>query len=245
MDRAGEYRFEIEPYTPETMPLGRLAAYLQQLAILLGEDKGVHLVRLEKGSTILVHRVDVEAIPKIEERAAAVRRGEGAPDAMRAYNGLNRLLREDNGSGVLRENTGAEIIRFPGRKDEVPEFVSLMQQSELDGEVVRVGGVSEWVPVALRSNGETLTGIHARRSVAKPLARHLFEPVRLYGAGRWTRSVAGDWHLERFTVDRFDVLDDRQLSSLVIRLRALPGDDWGNNAVSDLIALRHGELPTQ
>lgn len=245
MERVGEYRFEIEPYTPETMPLGRLAAYLEQLAILLGEDKSVHLVRLESGSTVLVHRVDAEALPKIAERTAAVRRGEGAPDAMRAYKGLNRLLREDNGSGVLLERGGAEIIRFPGRRDEGPEFVSLLQQGELDGEVVRVGGVSEWVPVALQTEGETLTGIHAKRAVAKALAIHLFEPVRLYGAGRWTRTFAGDWRLERFTVDRFDVLEDRPLSSLVIRLRALSGDEWGENAVSDLIALRHDALPTQ
>lgn len=225
------------------MPLGRLAAYLEQLAILLGADQAVHLVRLEPGSTVLVHRVDPEAVPRIEQRTAAIRRGEGTPDAMRAYNGLNRLLREDNGSGVLVETTGAEIIRFPGRSDERPEFVSLVQPGELDGEVVRVGGVAEWVPVALQTDGETLTGIQARRSVAKPLARHLFEPVRLYGTGRWTRSVDGNWHLERFAVDRFEVLDERPLSNLVVRLRALPGGEWGPNAVSDLIALRHGELP--
>lgn len=245
MEGAGEYRFEIEPYTPATMPLGRLAAYLEQLAILLGEDKSVHLVRLEAGSTVLVHQVDAEAIPKIEERTAAVRRGEGAPDAMRAYKGLNRLLREDNGSGVLREKGGAELIQFPGRGDEGLEFTSLMQQGELDGEVVRVGGVSERVPIAIQSGGETLVGIQATRAVAKALARHLFEPVRLYGTGRWTRTVAGDWRLERFTVDRFEALDDRPLSSVVLQLRAISGDEWGENAVGDLIAHRYGALPAQ
>lgn len=164
---------------------------------------------------------------------------------MHAYESLDRLLREDNGSGVLLEGSGTELIRFPGRKDEAPELVSLLQQGELDGDLVRVGGVAEWVPVSLQTDEETQTAIYARRSVAKPLARHLFEPVRLYGTGRWTRSAAGDWRLERFVVDRFDVLGNRPLSSLIVQLRALSGDGWGENAVGDLIALRQGELPAQ
>lgn len=238
MNRGQEYRFRMGAYTPETLPLGRLADYLEELATLLGEDKFVHLLRLEAGSTVLVHKIDVEAVPKVRDRTAAVRRGEGAPDAMRAYRRINRLLREDNGTGVLLEETGAEVIRFPGREDERPEFTSVPQQGELHGEVVRIGGVGESVPVMLQAGGQTLTGIYAKRSVAKPLARHLFEPVRLYGTGRWTRSADGDWQVERFVVDRFDVLDERSLSSLVLALRAVPGGEWGSNAVNDILVHR-------
>jgi hypothetical protein len=241
MDRGEEYRFQMDAYAPETLPLGRLAGYLEELATLLGEGKFVHLLRLEPGSTVIVSRIDAEAVPKVRERTAAVQRGEGPPDAMRAYGRINRLLREDNGAGVLFEETGAEVIRFPGREDERPEFTLVPQQGELDGEVVRVGGVGESVPVMLQAGGQTLTGIYAKRSVAKPLARHLFEPVRLYGTGRWNRSADGDWQLERFVVDRFEVLDERSLSSLVLALRAVPGSEWGSNAVNDMLALRHGE----
>lgn len=242
MDRGEEYRFRMGAYTPETLPLGRLADYLEELATLLGESKFVHLLRIEPGSTVIVSKIDADAVPKVRDRTAAVRRGEAPADAMRAYRQINRLLREDKGTGVLVEQTGAEVIRFPGSNDDRPEFTSVLQQGELDGEVVRVGGIGEWVPIMLQAGGgQTLTGVFARRSVAKPLARHLFEPVRLYGRGRWTRSVDGEWELERFVVDRFDVLDERPLSSLILALRALPSGEWGSNAVSDLLALRHGE----
>ena len=241
MDRGEEYRFRMGAYTPETLPLGRLASYLEELATLLGESKFVHLLRIEPGSTVIVSKIDAEAVPKVRDRIAAVRRGEAPADAMRAYRQINRLLQEDKGTGVLVEETGAEVIRFPGSNDDRIEFTSVPQQGELDGEVVRVGGVGEPVPVMLQVGGQSLTGIYAKRSVAKPLARHLFEPVRLYGSGRWTRSVDGDWQLERFVVDQFEVLDDRPLSSLVLALRALPGGEWGSNAVNDLLALRHGE----
>lgn len=240
MNRGEEYHFRMGAYTPETLPLGRLAHYLEELAALLGEDKSVHLLRLEPGSTVIVSKIDAEAVPKVRDRTAAVRRGEGAPDAMRAYRQINRLLRDDNGTGVLVEETGAEVIRFPGCDDDRPEFASVLQQGELDGEVIRVGGTQEWVPIMLQAGGQTLSGVSARRSLAKPLARHLFEPVRLYGRGHWTRSVDGEWELERFVVDRFEVLDERSLSSLVLALRALPGGEWGSDAVHNILALRHG-----
>lgn len=243
MSKGEEYRFRIDAYTPDTMPLGRLADYLNELATVLGEDKFVHLLRLEPGSTIVVSRIEAEAVPKVRERTAAIRRGEAAADAMRAYRRINSLLQEDNGTGVLVEQTGAEVIRFPGREDERPEFASVPQQGELDGELVRVGGTGDLVPVLLQSGGRTLTGIHAKRSVAKPLAMHLFEPVRLHGVGRWSRSGDGEWQLDRFVVDRFDVLDERPLSSLVLALRALPGAEWGEDALSEILVLRHGEEP--
>jgi hypothetical protein len=34
---AAEYRFRIDAFTPETMPMARLAEYMSQLAQLLGE----------------------------------------------------------------------------------------------------------------------------------------------------------------------------------------------------------------
>ena len=53
-----EYRFEIDAYTPETIPLSRLSQYLGDLARIMGESANVHLVRIEKGSTAPIIRVD-------------------------------------------------------------------------------------------------------------------------------------------------------------------------------------------
>ena len=54
----GEYLFKIEAFTPETMPMARLAKYLTELAAILGESKSVHLIRIESGSTALVHKIE-------------------------------------------------------------------------------------------------------------------------------------------------------------------------------------------
>ena len=40
------YRLKIDAYTPETMPMGRLAEYMADLAVILGERAAVHFVQL-------------------------------------------------------------------------------------------------------------------------------------------------------------------------------------------------------
>ena len=64
MESEHEFQFRINAYTPTTMPLGRLVEYLGELAKILGEDHSIHLVEVDEGSTVLVHKIDAEAVPK-------------------------------------------------------------------------------------------------------------------------------------------------------------------------------------
>jgi hypothetical protein len=240
METGQELRFYMEPYTPETLPLGRLANYLAELAKVLGDDRAVHLIELQEGSTILVNKVDHEAIPKVFARAAAVKRGDAPRDAMDGYRNLNRMLEEDNGSGRLFQPTGAEILDFPGRLTEKPVFSWVEERGEVDGEIARIGGTSDPVPLLLQTADGTLSGCYARRPIAKQLGQLLFEPVRLFGTGYWTRTPAGTWILNRFNVEQFEKLDNEPLSAEILRLRALEFD-WGPDAIADVLKLRHGD----
>jgi hypothetical protein len=234
-----EFRFTIDAYSPETMPMARLAEYIAQLAIILGEVNAVHLVRLEGGGATAVHKVEREAIPKVRDRAASVRRGDGPLEAIRANRKINQLLREDNGVGVLSEDAG-EIIRFPGRELSEEKFESVEQQAAIDGEVIQIGGSNKIVPILLQSEGQELSGCWAPRAVAKRLAARLFEPVRLFGRGRWTRDSEGKWALDHFTVDSFQELRDEPLSKTIAGLRAIAAG-WKDDSVDELLTLRHGE----
>jgi hypothetical protein len=238
-DGGQEFRFRIEAYTPETIPMQRLAEYLHELAAILGETKAVHFVRLEASSTVVVHTVEHEAIPKVRERVTAVARRQGSRDATRAYRTINRMLRADNGTGVLQAPTGAEIIRFPGIQ-EVERFGTVTQQCFMDGEVVRIGGTRERVPITLRSEEELITECYTSRATAKRLAAHLFEPVRLFGNGRFAREDQGSWKLEYFAFENFTQLTDEPLSSVVEALRAIPGGKWGEDTLDELRFIRQG-----
>lgn len=240
MAETEEFRLKIEAYSPDTMPMERLAAYLAELAEMLGETKYVHFVRLESGSTTIVHRIEREAVPKVKSRTATLRRGIGPRDSVRAYRKINRMLREDNGSAVWKEEkTEAEIVVFPGKEDAQETITGVSQRGSIDGEVVRVGGLQSVVPIMLKCEADQLSGCWANKTVAKALARRLFEPVRLFGTGRWNRSDEGTWKLDLFRVDSFVPLRDEPLSKALNELRAIQVD-WRGRPYDELELIRNG-----
>ena len=219
---------KIKAYSPETMPMSRLAEYMTCLAMLLGEKPSVHFLRVDEGSTQLVHRVDYEAIPKVDERLHLVKTGTGPSEAQHAAVEIDKKLAADNASGVLMEEAGAEILPFPGINRFIePEFGPFNEPGTIDGVVIRVGGQTTNVPVHL----ETRTGFesHCRttRDVARNLAKQIFGPeIRCLGIGRWYRDRIGIWEMRNFSISDFSVLDNRALPEVVAELRAVEGSGW-------------------
>lgn len=235
-----EYRFVIDAYTPKTIPMARLAEYMGHLADMFGERASVHFDRLEPGSTVLVSKIEREAVPKVKQRVISVRRREGPSEGMRAYKAINRLLREDDGVGLLKEKQkGATIIRFPGREEAEEAFPAVRQHGSVDGVVVRIGGTDQTVHVTLESENEQITGCYTNRQIAKELGHKLFEPVRLHGRGRWTRDSDGRWALLDFKVESFESLEDKPLSEALAEIRSIK-TEWGHDALTELPIIRHG-----
>jgi len=244
MAGSSEYRLKIDVYTPATIPMARLAEYMQEFAVLLGEAKSVHFVRLEEGSLNVVSAVEREAAPKVENRVLNAKRDEGPREPREAIRAINRKLREDNGIGELLTNTGAQIIRFPGREEtELVSFGAFNEQGSLDGVVIVIGGRSDPVPVHIESLESVIYNCYASRAVARELAKYIFgRELRVHGIGRWLRSEAGKWQLERFIIGNFEILNDESLTSVVADLRAVSGSEWPSlsDPWTELDELRHG-----
>lgn len=229
MSGAREFRFRIsEAFTPDTLPMSKLAAYMTDVAVLLGESSGVHFERLERGSVVLVQKIDEPSCPLVKERIRLVKAGNGPADAMTAYRRINNRLASDKGAGVLQDENGAELIEFAGKDAATPiTFGAFNQAGSIDGKVIKVGGRQDTVPVHLQAPDRVYAGCNAARPVAKALAQYLFDyDVRVHGTGRWHRTEAGEWELQRFTITHFDVLDGEALSTTVARLRDVPGNEW-------------------
>jgi hypothetical protein len=244
MSQQREYRLKIEAYTPDTIPMSRLAEYMGDLATLLGEPHSVHFVGLESGSMQIVSAIDYEAVPKVEDRVLAVKRKQGPRDARDAVSKINKRLKEDNGTATLRSDD-TEIIRFPGREEMEPlSFGVLNQEGTLDGVVMVVGGTLDPVPVHIQSADSSVVYLcDASRTLAKDLAKHfLGAELRVSGTGRWSRDEEGNWALERFRIRAFDILSDDPLSVVVESLRKIPGNDWDSieNPWAELDVIRHG-----
>ena len=237
------YTLYINAYSPETIPMARLALYMQHLAAFLGHETAVHFVALKEGSTQLVSRIDHEDVPKVATRLAQVKRGDGAPEAVKAQGEIDRLLAEDNADGFVYEDgkTEAVIIAFPGASRPRPvTYGPFNQEGSLDGLLISIGGADQTVHVQLQNGEVKYVGIETDRETARRLAKHMYEPIRVFGIGRWIRDAEGQWLLRKFRLQTFAVLQADDLREAAARLRQVEGSDWGkiDDPLAVLKALR-------
>jgi len=238
-----EYRLKINAYSPETMPMKRLAEYLADMALLLGEESHVHLVAIESSSTCPVVLVDWEAEPKVIERVNKARNGEGPEEAQRAIGNINARLRKDNASADLLNPQRSKLLEFPGATAHQPiEWPSINQASEIYGIPVWVGGRADLANVDLLDHDRKWKCV-AERAKAIAIAHHLYSAtVRVYGRGRWRKTAEGSWDLERFVIDDFDVMKTTNIEQTIADLRKVKAR-WKSlvDPLATLHAIRTGE----
>lgn len=238
-----EYRFKIDAFSPETMPMARLAEYLSDLAVLFGEDKSVHLIKIEDGSTTSVVLVEWEAEPKVRSRLRDVRNKDAPPEVMRVAGEIDRRLAKDNAKASIIDPVGAKIINFPGRdRVEQLQYGPFNQQGSLDGVLIEIGGKRDPVPVHLEDSGGRIYNCYASRTVAREIAPHIFGgPLRVHGTGRWHRDSDETWVMDRFTILNFEPLRTTPLRQIVERFRKIPSELAKEENPLDLMArIRHG-----
>lgn len=238
------YVFHIDAFTPDTMPMGRLAEYLAVLTKLLGSADHTHFVKIEDGSAKLVHKVDPVDALRVEGRLRELAAGNGPQDALAARDKLDDLLANDNAVGELNKADGAVVIPFPGRtRPKVLTFPAFRQDGSIEGQVVSVGGRDSTAHAILQDGDVTFSGLSMKRDLARELARHLYgQKVRLTGSGRWERHSDGSWKLLEFRVDRFELLDERPLADVLEELREIPENGLMEaSAYSDIFNLNSGD----
>lgn len=243
------YTLYIKAYTPDTIPMARLAQYMQNLAALLGPDSAVHFDTLKAGSTQIVTKIDHENVPKVANHLALVKRGEASVEAAKAQTEIDRLLGEDNAIGYVYEDEDdtAQIIAFPGVTRPKPAtFGPFNQEGSLDGILISVSGADQTVRLQLQNGEIKYTGIDTNRETARRLAKHMYEPVRVFGTGMWLRDQEGTWVLKKFKVESYSVLAADDLKDAIDQMRQIEGSEWKEmeDPISALKALREKGIGT-
>ena len=243
MAKDKERRFKIDVFTPETLPMERLAEYMLQFAKLLGEPERVHFVDVEAGSAVLRARVEAVAVPKVERRISDASRGRGDTVAVKALQSLDDMLANDNAVGQVLDEAGAEIVAFQGRNRPKPlEYGPFREDGVLEGVLIKIGGKGASVPIWLRDSETVYKNCSARRSLARKLAKHYDAGLlRVSGSGSWMRLATGAWLMRSFEIKDFEVLDDTPLADVIKRLQGVDGAEWGDDPIADLARLRTGE----
>ena len=225
------YTFRIDAYTPETIPMARLAEYMTVLAAMFGEKDSVHFKGLETGSTNLLSRVEREAAPKVRENINNASAGDGKPEAVKAYKQANDMLRKDNASAMLKRS-GSNVLDFPGRKAPRPPKLGPFNQSiEKDGVLVRVGGIDKSAHAMIEDGDGATWSFEVSRELAVKLAHHLFgKPIRVSGTGRFFRDEEGAWQHSILKATDFHPLNANSLADVVGRIRTLQMGAWNTDA---------------
>ncbi len=181
----------------------------------------------------------------VRERVVAVRDGGGPSDTRKAFVDLDEMLRQDNATGAPSNGAGDVVLPFPGRnRSDLPIYGPVRQDGTIDGQLIRVGGKDETVPVHLRDGAIIQTGLVCTPEIARRIAPHLYGPtLRVHGLGTWFRTGAGAWELRNFRINDFEVLDEAPLLTVVGNLRKVKGSDWGElpDPMRALLAERHGD----
>lgn len=226
MKDSHDFFFKIDGWTPGEMPMERLVEYMKDLTQLFDSKRHVHVVGIKSGSVEVAMDVDESHREEIKQRVCDVGQGKGQRQSIAAFRRINKNLYEDGREGRLSCN-GAVILHFPGRQppSEV-EISPFEQEGSFDGRVIRVGGKGDLVPAWLQS-GDDRINCFADLDMAKKLAEHLFgEELRVSGTGKRFRDTEGRWQFKKFIITSFEILDDTPLTTLVERLRSLPGNGW-------------------
>ncbi len=238
-----DLEFHIGAYEPGTIPMSRLADYLRDLSDLLGEARAVHFVKLKKGSTVVVHRVENAAFSAVRERVSKATQANAPADIREAYQRIEKRLRQDNARGASLRAENSKLLEFPVPVPTPASYHPVSRFGTLQGVVIRMGGTGEWVPVHLEDLDGTIYMCEAKREKTVALrSYYLGQPIRVSGNGRWARRGEGGWDLENFRISDFEPIHDVSLKETFDRLRSVAGE-WKQiaNPLAVLEQMRRGE----
>lgn len=221
--------FRIDTYTPDTIPMARLAEYLSSLAALYGSAEAVHFESVTKGSAKLNVCIEEQAVSKVMCRLQSVNSASALEEVQKAYYELDNLLRADDAIGTISTGKkGGKILDFPGRTIIPQEIVIISQPTTVDGVIIKIGGKDATIPVHLRDQEGKVIRCEVRgEAYAKELSKYyLDKPIRAHGLGKWSRDPEGNWEIQLLTIQSHEELDVTPLDVVLNDFKNVGGNGW-------------------
>ena len=212
-----KYTFWIKDKTPETMGLGRLVEYYQQLAALFGDPNAVHLIQVRKSSHGSELRVEA---PDAKKRLWGLRDESAPTDALRARDRIDAMLADDCTSGHFADQEDNIVYLFSAKKVEEIAPVSIRDSGAISGELYYMNGGAKGVSVRIRMAGGRTVNATVSKELAKKMRPHLLEQVRVFGEATWSRDENG-WLPSDFDIQRFTPLVKGSLRDAINQLREM------------------------
>ncbi|QWW70050.1 hypothetical protein [Rhizobium sp. WYJ-E13] len=233
-----EYSFRIIGPKPETIAMSRLAAYMTELAKLIGASEQVHFKEVRDKSVSIVALADEELVAFISPRIREAALNDNDTDAAAPWRKLNEYLAEDGWTAEMPLPKGGELISFPGVSKASKPIRIVNQHTSVQGRLIRIEGAGDKIKVGLEIDGDLNARISIDSVHAISLARLFHQYVRVSGDGKWRRDTSGKWFLDNLAATSFDALDDEPLVDTLEKLREILPDEGGENLIKALNELR-------
>ncbi|GHT96822.1 hypothetical protein FACS1894116_14470 [Betaproteobacteria bacterium] len=238
------YRLRIKKFSPDTLPMERLGAYLTALSALVGKESGASFSKVIKGSAALKINVPDENAPALLQRIRSAAEASLENDARKGYERINTLLAEDGTSGEFLPGKGAALLKFAGASANADFFPipAVKEPGEFSGRIIRIGGKDSTIPVTLLASDDSAVYCTASPDMARRLKKYLLEDttVTLFGQGKWERKN-GKWVLLEFKISEFQELDFSGTNAAIAGVIGT-GSGWDvfERPVEAFLELRHG-----
>jgi hypothetical protein len=229
-----EIHWILEGKSPDQIPMARLAEYMQQFAVMLGEVDDVRFVRVDKACTQLVAKVRMgRAAQRVQSRVYAVRDRRAPAPAMNAYRRLGYMVREDKGTARVTFGSAA-ILRFTSGEAQSAETISIVDQTTVVGRLYAlIEEPNGTVKARIRpQNGDKYISCTADGAVAKDLGKYFMDAVRLFGRGNWTRTENEEWVCDNLHILKVDPVKEVSLREAINALRAIEAH-WPDDPLGD------------
>ena len=227
------YTFKIQDFNPESMPFSRLVEYYSEIKKLLGVSDHLHLVNIVEGSHGSCFAIDRNFEQDLVKRLMSVNNGTAPSAAMRAKNRINSMLKEDGTSGMFYDERNANVIQFPGKRDDQTELIKVRDTATFVGELYHLAGTKDDVKVRVSTDAYGVVFCTATKEMAKALRDFLFEEIKVTGRGMWSRLEDGSWEVEDFTISDFAPIKRESLRKAVDRIRSLD-IEWPEDPLADI-----------
>ena len=154
---------------------------------------------------------------RIQEASA----GTGDKEAVKAYRNLqSRFEGHKDVSATLFDPAKRPLLVFKPKPstESIQGAITPMESIRVRGQIVKLGGAADRAHIHLEDVDGFIYIGELQRELAKRIAQYLYgQSVELRGLGRWERD-AEHWKIRSFRVEGFEVLDDEDVQSALVRM---------------------------
>lgn len=223
-----QYELHVIGTSKKTLSLDEFADLVKRLADLLGKQQYVHFGALKQGSARIFAKVEPPARQEVDLNLEKMRYGAASAKVLK----LNDFLGSKGWRGELKNPQGGVVITFPGTPKKEPEerqqVQTVYQFDSLVGQVIKIGGRDDTVPMTLRTPDGVFVDVNVKgRDEARKLAKHLFgADIKVSGNATWVRDEEGQWTCSTMEVLSFEEIDSTTLGDLFEALKRVPNNHW-------------------